>query len=125
MIERDTSEEKQVENLLVEDGQVFEVELDSAPEKVWRAVTIPAFRERWLPPRTLAEEAPISLVPGEEVRYRLRDEEPPHRLSTVTFEIRPGTEGGTLFRTVHQLDEQPSRRPAAANGNRPPRMLAA
>lgn len=120
MTHRETSEDEQVEN-----GQTFEFELDSAPEKVWRAVTIPAFRERWLPSQALAEEAPISLVPGEEVRYRLRDEEPPHRLSTVTFEIRPGAEGGTLFRIVHQLDEQPSRRLTAANGNRAPRMLAA
>ena len=27
----------------------LEVELDAKPETVWRAVAVPAFRERWLP----------------------------------------------------------------------------
>jgi uncharacterized protein YndB with AHSA1/START domain len=27
----------------------LEYQLDAAPEKVWRAIALPAFRERWLP----------------------------------------------------------------------------
>jgi uncharacterized protein YndB with AHSA1/START domain len=29
---------------------VFETVLDAPPEKVWRAITIPEFRARWLQP---------------------------------------------------------------------------
>ncbi len=50
---------------------VLEYDLDAAPDKVWRAVTIPALRERWLPGSELAEPEPVSSVTGEEVRYRI------------------------------------------------------
>lgn len=39
---------------------VFAYQLDAPPEKVWRALSIPAFRERWLP----AEVEAVSAVPG-------------------------------------------------------------
>jgi uncharacterized protein YndB with AHSA1/START domain len=39
---------------------VFEYQLDAPPEKVWRALSIPAFRERWLPDEVEA----LSSVPG-------------------------------------------------------------
>ena len=55
----------------------LEVELDAKPEKVWRAIAIPAFRERWLPQADLAEPEPIASVPGVEIRYRMRDEGAP------------------------------------------------
>ena len=66
---------------------VLEYELDAPPEKVWRAVTIPALRERWLPLSDLAETEPVSSVPGAEVCYRLREAEPPYLESHVTFRI--------------------------------------
>ena len=36
----------------------LEYELDAAPEKVWRAIAVAAFRERWLPEADLAEPSP-------------------------------------------------------------------
>ena len=58
-----------------EGGEIaLEYELDAAPEKVWRAVAIPAFRERWLPEADLAEPEPIASIPGVEIRYRMRDD---------------------------------------------------
>lgn len=101
---------------------VFECQLDAPPEKVWRALSIPAFRERWLP----AEVEALSSVPGEEVRYRLKDETPPFLDSDVTFQLVPNA-GGTELRIIHRLTGaravvQP---PAAANGNEPPMLCAA
>jgi uncharacterized protein YndB with AHSA1/START domain len=55
----------------------LEYELDAAPEKVWRAIAVAAFRERWLPEADLAEPEPIASVPGVEVRYRMREEDAP------------------------------------------------
>jgi len=101
---------------------VFEYQLDAPPEKVWRALSIPAFRERWLP----AEVEALSSVPGEEVRYRLREEEPPFLESVVTFQLAPN-EGGTELRIIHRLTdarltEQP---PVPANSNKPLMLRAA
>ena len=101
---------------------VFAYQLDAPPEKVWRALSIPAFRERWLP----VEVEVLSAVPGEEVRYRLREEEPPFLESTVTFQLAPN-EGGTELRIIHsptdaRLIETP---PAAANNNQPLMLRAA
>ena len=42
---------------------VFEYELDAPPEKVWRAISIPAFREKWLPNRDLADAEPVASAP--------------------------------------------------------------
>jgi uncharacterized protein YndB with AHSA1/START domain len=44
---------------------VLEFKLDEPPEKVWRAISIPAFRERWLPNETLIDAEPESCSPGE------------------------------------------------------------
>lgn len=100
---------------------VFACQLDAPPEKVWRALSIPAFRERWLP----AEVEALSSVPGEEVRYRLREEEPPFLEGTVTFRLAP-SEGGTELRIIHSLtDARLSQPPAAANNNQPLMLRAA
>ncbi|CAD5267143.1 MULTISPECIES: SRPBCC domain-containing protein [unclassified Bosea (in: a-proteobacteria)] len=100
---------------------VFEYQLDAPPEKVWRALSIPAFRERWLP----AEVEALSTVPGEEVRYRLREEEPPFLESVVTFQLAPN-EGGTELRIIHSLtDARLSQPPAPANSNQPLMLRAA
>ena len=42
----------------------LEYELDAAPEKVWRAIAIAAFRERWLPGADLAEPEPSAPFPA-------------------------------------------------------------
>ncbi len=106
---------------------VLEYELDAPPEKVWRAISIAAFRERWLPKGDLAEAEPVSSAPGKEVRYRMRDSEPPFLESLVTFQLDPKADGGTTLRIIHRLaDARLARRPPrAANGNRAPLMRAA
>jgi hypothetical protein len=96
---------------------VLEYEFDAPPAKVWRAVTIPALRERWLPDCDLARAEPESSIPGEEVRYRLRDSEPPYRESHVIFRIEPSDDGGTRFRIVQQACVDRIKLPQAANTN--------
>lgn len=84
---------------------VFEYRLDAPPEKVWRAISIPQLREQWLPAPTLSEPEAVSARPGEEVQYRLRDDEPPFLESLVTLQIRPAARGGTLLRIVHRVSD--------------------
>ncbi|WP_314953550.1 hypothetical protein [Bradyrhizobium cosmicum] len=95
---------------------VLEYELDAPPAKVWRAVTIPALRERWLPDCDLAGAEPESSIAGEEVRYRLRDSEPPYRESHVIFRIEPNEDGGTRVRIIQRACDVAL--PQAANTNR-------
>jgi len=97
---------------------VLEYALDASPEKVWRAISIPAFRERWLPGAELADAEPVSTTAGEEASYRIREPEPPFLESIVTFQVRPDTAGGTILRVVHGLaDKRLASRPPAANSN--------
>lgn len=98
---------------------VLEYDLDAPPEKVWRAVTVPALRERWLPEADLADPEPVSSVTGEEVRYRIREAEPPFLESSVVFRIEPNDAGGTRFRIIHQIDDGAVRQlmQRAANSN--------
>jgi uncharacterized protein YndB with AHSA1/START domain len=98
---------------------VLEFELDAPPEKVWRAISIPAVRRKWLPNRELAEAEPVSSKPGKEIRYRMRDGEPPLLESVVTFQVIPDAVGGTRLRIVHELaDARLERRPPRpANNN--------
>jgi hypothetical protein len=101
----------------------LEYELDAMPEKVWRAIAVAAFRERWLPQADLADPEPIASIPGVEVRYRMREEGAPFPESTVTFRIEPGLKGGTLFRIIHRIEDDARRR--SANDNLRPMSLAA
>lgn len=109
------------------EGIVLEFQLAAPPEKVWRAISTPELRERWLPAGDLAAADPVFSAPGEAVRYRMRDPAPPFLESLVTFELRPGEAGGTCLRIVHDLADARLRRekPAAANANRAPLMRAA
>ena len=109
------------------DQLVFEYAFEASPEKVWRAVSMAEFPRKWLPDGALADPEPVSSIPGQEIRYRMLDEAPPFLESVVTFQIQPGTEGGTLFRIIHQLtDSRVQRGPGpAANSNGPPLMQAA
>ncbi len=101
----------------------LEYDLDAPPEKVWRAIAIPALRERWLPRADLAEPEPLASVPGDEVRYRMREDRAPFLESTVIFRIEPGLRGGTLLRIIHRIDAQARR--VSANDNSRPMSLAA
>lgn len=106
---------------------MLEYELDAPVEKVWRAISTPALRETWLPSVDLANAEPLSSAPCEEIRYRLRDDEPPFLESVVTFQIMPNADGGTRLRIVHGLVDARLERdpPKAANNNAPSLMLAA
>jgi uncharacterized protein YndB with AHSA1/START domain len=101
----------------------LEYELDAAPERVWRAIALPAFRERWLPPTDLAEPEPIASIPGVEVQYRMREEGAPFPESTVTFRIEPGPQGGARLRIIHRIEGAARR--TSANDNLRPMSLAA
>lgn len=105
---------------------VLEYELDAPPQKVWRAISVPEFRARWLPDADLADAEPISVEEGKEVRYGMKDDAPPFLESVVTFQVRPNGEGSTILRIVHELaDERLLPQPQAANSNRPALMRAA
>jgi len=98
---------------------VFEYELDAPVERVWRAISTPALRETWLPGVDLADADPLSTAPCEEIRYRMRDDEPPFLDSVVTFQIMPNADGGTRLRIIHGLADARLERgpPKAANNN--------
>jgi uncharacterized protein YndB with AHSA1/START domain len=109
----------------------FECELDASPEKVWRALTVPALLAEWLPMGSpeqddasdkgrFSEIETIESRPHEMLRYGLREENAEAGLedSTVTFELRPTANGGTWLRLVHLAAEaRPRIRAPAANGN--------
>jgi len=108
----------------VEEGEIaLEYELDAKPEKVWRAIAVAAFRERWLPEADLAGPEPIASIPGVEVRYRMREKGAPFPESTVTFRIEPGPRGGALLRVIHRIESDARRR--SANDNLHPMSMAA
>ncbi len=104
---------------------VLEYELDAPPETVWRAISVASFREKWLPRGDLADTEPVSSAPGEEIRYRMRESEPPFLESIVTFQIDPSAEGGTTLRVIHRLVDAEPVQPPAANSNQILMMLAA
>ena len=108
-------------------GIELEFDVDDAPQKGWRAISIPELRESWRPNDALAEPDAILVTPGPEVRYRLRDDDPPVLESTVTCTIIPNAIGGTRLRIVAELKDMrvDQMAGAAANNNSPPLMLAA
>jgi len=105
---------------------VQEYTLDAPREKVWRAITIPAFRENWLPQETLRDAAPSAVIPGQEVTYKMQDTEPPFFESTVTFRLSDTEKGETSLLIIHKLTDPKVRGiTKAANTNTPPLMRAA
>ncbi len=107
-------------------GIALEYALDEPPQKGWRAISIPAFREHWLPNKVLAEPDAIDIKPGEELRYRLREDNPPFLESTVTFRITANADGGTILSIIHDLPVHTVRvTKAAANHNGSPIKLVA
>ncbi|MBD8064328.1 hypothetical protein IC608_02405 [Devosia sp. PTR5] len=109
------------------DTLVFETALEASPEKVWRALSIPEYRDRWLQP---TRDVTLDLVTAEVnslLTFRWSERAPGQgdgiEVSLVTFELAPDENGGTRFRLTHA----PLSIPAAANGNAPrsPTMLRA
>lgn len=100
----------------------MEFSFDAPPEKVWRAVSIAQYRERWLPGADLAQDEPVAVEEGSAVSYRMRDSLPPHEESVVTFQIAADGTGGTRLEIIQRLVVEV---PAAANTNGETMMLAA
>lgn len=96
-------------------------ELNEPPEKVWRALSIPALREHWLPGAALVAPEPTAVTSEHEVSYRMREAAPPYLESTVTFRITPNGTGGTCLRIIHELTDARFAHltKVAANGNVP------
>lgn len=108
------------------DDLVLEYELDAPPDKVWRAISIPEFRERWLPDGALADAVPVSTSGDGEIRYRVRDDRPPFLESVVTFRVHPNESGGSTLRIIHAPpDARLARLAPAANDDAPVLMRAA
>lgn len=102
---------------MTEEALVFECALDAPPEKVWRALTIPEYLERWLKPEKALDLAVVTSEENRSLTYRWREagqgavsavED-----SLVTFELTPTIEGGTWFKLTHA----PMAVPVAANSN--------
>ncbi|KKC36723.1 hypothetical protein WH87_13835 [Devosia epidermidihirudinis] len=104
---------------------VFECALDAPPEKVWRALTIPEYLERWLKPAKSDELAVVTAEENRSLTYRWRESGQGAIVgledSLVTFDLTPTADGGTWFRLTHA----PVAIPAAANNNAPTMRLAA
>lgn len=100
----------------------FDCELDAPPDKVFRALTVPAFVERWLKPDAVVEAEVLEATPGQ-VRWRWREIGEPE--GSVVFTLQPTESGGTLLRLIHIHQAVPAMQPAAANRNDITMMLAA
>ena len=128
----------------------FEYELPEAPEKVWRALTVPELVAAWLMPNDIKPEQGarftfsgrpsdggevecevLDIEPQRLIRYSWRDEDQRRNSldSTVTFELARTEAGGTHLRIVHSvLPRAEIGMPvlmSAANSNRPAMMLRA
>ncbi len=108
-------------------GLVFECELEAQPEKVWRAISIAEFRERWLPSKEMAELEMVSVTSGKQISYRMREIDPPFLESVVTFQVMPGAEQTSILKIVHELsdDREFAQSFEAANNNGQILMCAA
>ncbi|WEK05589.1 MAG: SRPBCC domain-containing protein [Candidatus Devosia phytovorans] len=95
------------------DELVYECELDAPVEKVWRALTVPEYLERWLKLDAPADLAVVAEEENRSLTYRWRDGGEGVEDSLVTFELSATEEGGTWFRLTHV----PVVMPVAANSN--------
>jgi uncharacterized protein YndB with AHSA1/START domain len=102
-----------------QDGIELQYEIAEPMQKVWRAITMPEFRQVWLPDAALVDEEATALTPGQALSYKMRDNDPPFLESTVTFHMTPNATGGTSLRIIQVLDDARVTQPkkAAANTN--------
>ena len=120
------------DEMVADETLAFDYELEAAPEKVWRALTVPALVEAWLMPNTMdavKEGERFALHDSEQeqkIDCQLLDVTPLRRLSyswretgeapaMVTFELSPNDSGGTSLRVRH--GPLVAKLPRAANGN--------
>jgi uncharacterized protein YndB with AHSA1/START domain len=84
------------------DPVVVDCDLDAPPETVWRALTEPELRARWLEEADACAEV-VEAEPNERLRlaWRERDEAGALVESDVTFTLTPIFSGGTRLRLVH------------------------
>ncbi|MCY6383499.1 SRPBCC family protein [Hoeflea prorocentri] len=105
---------------------VQDYDLDAEPEKVWRAVSLDEYRTKWFADAGPDSSQIVSATPGQEVSYRMRDDEPPFIESIVTFQIAPNRSGGTALRIIHEIaNRQLDVGSKVSNDNGQPLMLAA
>ena len=89
------------------DSVVTECDLPEAPDKVWKALTVPKLQAAWLPDAVNSEI--LAAEPNRLLRYRWpgreedRDERGQTLESVVTFELTGTKTGGTHLRVVHRL----------------------
>lgn len=124
-----------------DDDIVVECDLPAAPDKVWRALTVPELVARWLLPNSMGAARPgeqfefdgsrhglsgridckvLEAEPGQRLSYDWREAD--GTSSVVTFELIPREDGTRLRITQGMPAPQPL---MAANGNAPALALAA
>lgn len=83
---------------------VADYELPHSPKKVWRALSEPGLRARWLAPGEAKAECEIvSAEPPRLIRFRWRmDEDGETRDTLVTFTLAETGDGHTHLRLVHE-----------------------
>ncbi len=89
------------------DAVITECDLPEAPEKVWKALTVPELLAAWLP--EVVECEILAAEPDRLLCYRWRaagqDRDPAGRVldSVVTFELTGTATGGTHLRVDHRV----------------------
>jgi len=111
------------------DEVVVECEMETSPEKLWRALTEEAFLSDWLDasPSDGGLEGPsyrlIKAEPYSRVSYAWHDPEHPEAPPMVTIELKRLPAGRTWFRLTH--GPLAIVKPVmAANANNPPLAMA-
>ena len=89
---------------------VFETVLDAPSEKIWRALTIPEYRDRWM---DKPDDVSVELETAEANSLLTYCWTERGEVSRVTIELTPQDNGQTGFRLTHA----PVEIPAAANTN--------
>ncbi len=81
---------------------VVDTDLDESPDKVWRALTEPELRSRWLAEADVCAEV-VEAEPEERLRLAWREPDEGGGVieSDVTFTLTPTIGGGTRLRLVH------------------------
>lgn len=104
---------------------VANYELPHSPKKVWRALSEPELRARWLAPEEAKAECEVvSAEPPRLIRLHWRmNEEGEMRDTLVTFTLSETEEGHTHLRLVHE--EVGAHAFVAMTSHRPTAMLLA